>query len=309
MNILLVGEESAGIQMLKSLSATANKIVGVMASPSTNGTATATLWNVATKMGYTTWPAKLVKDPEFAKEIRAQDVDILLNVHSLFIIKGELLTAPRLGSFNLHPGPLPRYAGLNAPLWAIYHGEERHGATIHKMLPELDTGPIAYQTILEVGEAETGLSLSSRCVKTGIEMLRKLVDVASTSPADIPLKTQDLTERTYFGKGVPNGGRLQWSLPAREIVNFVRACDFFPLPSPWGHPRIEWRNREIQVSRAQRTGRSCDSAPGTVGEVVESGVLVASLDEWVEVKMLMVDGKYSKAAELLNSGDQLLDGR
>jgi UDP-4-amino-4-deoxy-L-arabinose formyltransferase/UDP-glucuronic acid dehydrogenase (UDP-4-keto-hexauronic acid decarboxylating) len=58
--------------------------------------------------------AKIVKDPDFAARIVDENIDILLNVHSLFLIHKDVLTAPRLGSYNLHPAPLPRYAGLNS---------------------------------------------------------------------------------------------------------------------------------------------------------------------------------------------------
>ena len=114
-----------------------------------------------------------MKDPKFAEVVSAEKVDRLLNVHSLFVIAREIIQAPRFGSFNLHPGPLPRYAGLNALSWAIYRGELRHGVTIHKMLPGTDTGPIAYQAILEIEENDTprtptGIDEFDRIVGGGI---------------------------------------------------------------------------------------------------------------------------------------------
>ena len=35
----------------------------------------------------------------------------------------SVLRAPRQLAINFHDGPLPRYAGLNAPVWALLHGE------------------------------------------------------------------------------------------------------------------------------------------------------------------------------------------
>ncbi len=32
-----------------------------------------------------------------------------------------------VGAINFHDGPLPRYAGLNTPAWAIINGEAEHG--------------------------------------------------------------------------------------------------------------------------------------------------------------------------------------
>lgn len=304
-----MGEESAGIQTLRALAAQRHRIVAVMASPPKNSGGVATLWSAAEKLGYRTWPSKLVKDPRFAEEVRAAEVDIILNIHSLFIINKEVVDSPRIGCFNMHPGPLPRYAGLNAVSWAIYRDEKSHGVTIHKMEPGIDTGPIAYQELFDISDADTGLSLSAKCIRSGIALVLRLMETASIDPAAIPLTPQDLTKREYFGREVPHEGRLFWSLPAREIVNFIRACDFFPFPSPWGHPRATLGGKEIGVVKACLTGERSDKQPGTVGEFIEQGVKIACGDEWIVVKKLKVEGHYLNPADVLKRGGHLGDGR
>jgi methionyl-tRNA formyltransferase len=310
-NIILVGEESAGIQTLRALAGSDHRIVAVMASQSKNNGALTNLWDTAEKLGYQTWPAKLVKDLRFADEVRAAEVDVILNIHSLFIINGEVVSAPRIGCFNMHPGPLPRYAGLNAVSWAIYRGETSHGVTIHKMEPGIDTGPIVYQELFDIDDADTGLTLSARCIRSGIALVLRLMETASADPAAIPLTPQDLTKREYFGREIPYEGRLFWSLPAREIVNFVRACDFFPFHSPWGHPQTVLGTmsgaQEIGVVKACLTGEQCDRSPGTVGEFVGPGVKIACGDEWVIVNKLKVEGRYVNSADVLEPGSRLIE--
>jgi methionyl-tRNA formyltransferase len=308
-----VGEESAGIQTLRALVDSDHRIVAVMASQSKNNGGLANLWETAERLGYQTWPAKLVKDPRFADEVRAAEVDVILNIHSLFIINKEVVKAPRIGCFNMHPGPLPRYAGLNAVSWAIYRGETSHGVTIHKMEPGIDTGHIVYQELFDIDDADTGLTLSARCIRLGIALVLRLMETASTDPAAIPLTPQDLSKREYFGREIPHGGKLFWTLPAREIVNFVRACDFFPFPSPWGHPQtiLETKSgeKEIGVVKARLTGGRCDSSPGTVGEVLGSGVKIACGDEWIVVNKLKVEERYVNSADVLKPGIRLSNGR
>jgi len=290
-----------------------HRIVAVLASQSKNNGGLANLWETAERLGYQTWPSKLVKDPEFADKVRAVEVDVILNIHSLFIINKEVVNAPRIGCFNMHPGPLPRYAGLNAVSWAIYRGETSHGVTIHKMEPGTDTGPIAYQELFDIDDADTGLTLSARCVRSGIALVLRLMETASTDTAAIPLTPQDLTKREYFGREIPQDGKLFWSLPAREIINFVRACDFFPFQSPWGHPQtiLETMSgeKEIGVVKARLTGERCDGSPGTVGEVVGSGVKVACGDEWIVVNKLKVEERYANSAEVLKPGSRLSNWR
>jgi methionyl-tRNA formyltransferase len=311
LNILLVGEESAGIQTLRALTDSNHRIVAVMASQSKNNGGLANLWETAERLGYQTWPSKLVKDPRFADEVRATEVDVILNIHSLFIINKEVVSTPRIGCFNMHPGPLPRYAGLNAVSWAIYRGETSHGVTIHKMEPGIDTGPIVYQELFDIDDADTGLKLSAKCIRSGIALVLRLMETASADPAAIPLTPQDLTKREYFGREVPYEGRLFWSLPAREIVNFVRACDFFPFHSPWGHPQTILGTmsgaQEIGVVKACLTGERCDVSPGTVGDVVRPGVKIACGDEWIVVNKLKVEGRYVNSADVLKQGSRLFE--
>jgi methionyl-tRNA formyltransferase len=232
-------------------------------------------------------------------------VDILLNVHSLYIVHRDVLAAPRLGAFNLHPGPLPRYAGLNAVSWAIYRGEETHGVTIHKMEPEIDTGPIVSQSFFPVEDSATGLSLSFKCVREGLRLMLNLLDNASIEPSLIPLLSQDLRQREYFGVEIPNDGWLAWSSPAKRVLNFVRACDYLPFRSPWGCPKTQLGAREVGVVKAKATGLPCDALPGTVGYHFDSGVQVACLDEWVLVKQLKIDDEYVNPADVLKRGDHL----
>ncbi|HEY6400894.1 MAG TPA: formyltransferase family protein [Blastocatellia bacterium] len=305
MKVLLVGEESAGAQTLNLLANSDHHLVGVMASPARKAVGGMTVWQRAEKLGCRTWPAELVKDPAFAEVIRAEEVDLLLHVHSLFVIKPEIVAAPRWGSFNLHPGPLPRYAGLNAPSWAIYRGERSHGVTLHRMLAGIDTGTIAYQALFDIEETDTGFSVSAKCIKFGMELVRKLLETAAENPQAIPAIEQDISRREYFGKGTPEDGWLAWSRPAREIINFVRAADYSPFPSPWRTPRSRIGDQEVAFIKAVLTGHTCDAAPGTIGRSDGEQVWVAGADEWVGVGRLMVNGQSASAAEVLKPGERL----
>jgi len=309
MNIVLIAEESPGIQLLRALGQSDHRVVAVMASPANGTTDRATVWRVAEKLGYPTWPARLVSDPDFAGTVRSERADIILNVHSLYIIHREVIDAPRIGSFNLHPGPLPAYAGLNTVSWAIYRGETTYGVTVHKMVPEVDAGPIVSQSFFKIEPNDTALSLYSRCVRAGLTLVLKLLETASIDPGVIPLVPQDLTKRQYFGKAIPEHGRLRWSRPAREIVNFVRACDYYPFPSPWGSPRARKGDRDIAVVKASLTGKVCNALPGTVADAEgSSGVYIACADEWILVSRLMINGRRTDAVEVLRPKDRLDDG-
>ncbi len=305
LRVLLVGEESAGIQTLKLLANGNYHLIGVMASPARKAIGGLTLWQHAEKFGLRTWPAEMVKDPDFARVLEAEKIDLLLNVHSLFVIKPEIVEVAALGSFNLHPGPLPRYAGLNAPSWAIYQGESVHGVTLHRMLAGIDTGPIAYQSLFDIEESDTGFTLSAKCVRYGMQLIKQLLDTAEADPGAIPEIEQDLSQRNYFRKGTPDDGWLSWLRPAREIFNFVRAADYSPFPSPWINPRSKLGDQEVSFVKTSLTGQTTDSPHGTVDQSEAGIIRVACSDEWLAIKRTMVNGHYVNPMELLAHGDRL----
>jgi UDP-4-amino-4-deoxy-L-arabinose formyltransferase/UDP-glucuronic acid dehydrogenase (UDP-4-keto-hexauronic acid decarboxylating) len=299
LKVLLVGEEAAAIQLLKYLAASCHRIAGVLASPPDARRGVGTLWQVAEKLGCEVWPSKLVKDPAFGRVLRSVEADILLNVHSLYIIREEILEAPKLGSFNLHPGPLPHYSGLNTVSWALYSGAREYGVTLHKMAPEIDAGPIAYQASFPIDGGDTALSLYGKCVRKGLPLVKALLAQAARDPDGIPSIAQDLSRRRYFGRQVPHHGEFSWSWPARRLVNFVRACDYSPFPSPWGHPRGVLAGAEVALLKTELTGLDCDVPPGTVRKTAGSEIRVACGDEWISVSKMMIEGKPCAAAELL----------
>lgn len=299
MKILLAGEEAAGMQVLRSLLRGPHELVAVLTTPAAENVRDVSLWKVAAKAGVPTWPARTVKDPALAEQIKTLGVDLLLNVHSLYLVHPSVVAAPRLGSFNLHPGKLPEFAGLNSASWAIYEQAAEMGVTLHRMTAGIDTGDIAYQTTFAIRDDDTALSLNARCVREGLRQIDQLLAVAAVDPAAIPRLQQDRSQRRYYGRQVPENGRMQWSWPAARIATFVRACDYAPFPSPWGHPRARLGTLEFGVAKAERTGEACAVPPGTIGAVSDDAVLIATADEWLRVMLVEVDGTLCKAAEAL----------
>jgi methionyl-tRNA formyltransferase len=284
LKVVLVGEESAGIQTLKLLGRKGHEVVAVITSTAAAAANRGTsLHDVATKLGYRIWPPPLVKAAAFADTLRVEATDILLNVHSLNIIHERVLTAPTIGCFNLHPGPLPLYAGLNAVSWAIYRGETQHGVTIHRMVGVVDAGTIAYQELFAIEDSDNGLLVSSKCTRLGLALIEKLLDAAARDPASIPAHEQNSECRQYFGRGTPNDGVIDWNVSASQVRNFVRAADFAPFTSPWGVLRARVGERVVGVLQAELTGQWAGVAPGTVRSSDSNGILVACADEWLRL--------------------------
>lgn len=307
LRVVVVAEESAGVQALDALRAAPEspEIVAVVTATKPAATGKPLVAAAAARQGLDVLPASKLR----ADLIRDLDADLLVNVHSLLVLGADVVRAPRVGSFNLHPGPLPEYAGLNAPSWAISEGETTHAVTLHWMDAGIDTGRVAYRASFAIEDEDTGLSLTAKCVRYGVPLLLQLVADAARDPSSIPALEQDLRRRQYFGREVPNGGSVIWSAPARRVVRFIRAADYGPFDSPWGVPLARLGGRPIGIVKASLTGEQTDQPPGTVGRSLEGGaVMVAAADEWVAVRRLWRDGGALRPSEVCSPGDRLGDG-
>lgn len=68
---------------------------------------------------------------------------------------------------NIHPTLLPSFKGTDVHARALAAGVKIHGATVHFVVPEMDSGPIIAQGALAVREDDTAETLADRVL--GIE--------------------------------------------------------------------------------------------------------------------------------------------
>jgi methionyl-tRNA formyltransferase len=305
--VVLVAEESAGAQVLAALRATPEgpDVAAIFTTTEGDGMHRPLVAVAAARLGLHVRPAAELRSSAFAASLRDLHTDLLLNVHSLSVLDADAIGAPRIGAFNLHPGPLPEYAGLNAPSWAIYEGRTTHEATLHWMDSGIDTGAVAYRASFPIEDTETGLSLTAKCVRHGVPLVLRLIADAARDPSSIPALAQDPRKRRYFGREVPNGGSVDWDKSAREVVRFIRAADYGPFASPWGTPQAHLGRRSVGITKASLTGEATHEPPGSTGEVLDDGaVMVATADEWIAVRRVRVEGRSVVPREVLSTADR-----
>jgi phosphoribosylglycinamide formyltransferase-1 len=68
---------------------------------------------------------------------------------------------------NIHPALLPSYRGLHTHERALADGVKIHGATVHFVVPEVDSGPIIMQGAVAVRGEDTPDTLAARVL--GVE--------------------------------------------------------------------------------------------------------------------------------------------
>ena len=134
-------------------------------------------------------------DLEEAYEVLEKDpVDYLFSISNLILLPERAIGLPRKGVVNYHDGPLPRYAGIHTPTWAIINGEKQHGVSWHVVEAGVDTGAILKQELFEIAEDESAYSLNLKCYEAAIRTFSELVteiDAGTHEP-----RPQDLSQRS-----------------------------------------------------------------------------------------------------------------
>ena len=210
-------------------------------------------------------------------ELARHHFEWLFAITHLEILPDDVLALPTKGAVNFHDGPLPAYAGLNTPAWALLRGEPTYGVSWHMITSGVDEGDIVKQRLFDIADAETSLSLNTRNFEAAIEMFGELVDeIAEDRVIRIP---QDPgTERQTFTRADrPKAfAVLDWSQPAATLERMIRALDFGPYPNPLGFAKLWNGERFVLVTSAQLDGddNAVDRAPGAVVEVSADRVSV-----------------------------------
>jgi phosphoribosylglycinamide formyltransferase-1 len=71
---------------------------------------------------------------------------------------------------NIHPALLPSFKGLHTHERALEAGVKIHGATVHFVVPEVDSGPIIAQAAVPVLDDDTPDTLAARVLAAELRL-------------------------------------------------------------------------------------------------------------------------------------------
>jgi phosphoribosylglycinamide formyltransferase-1 len=66
---------------------------------------------------------------------------------------------------NIHPALLPAFKGLDTHRRALAAGAKMHGATVHLVVPDVDSGPIVLQESVPILAGDTAETLAARVLE------------------------------------------------------------------------------------------------------------------------------------------------
>src|SRR3974390_967414 len=95
-------------------------------------------------------------------ELEAQRIDIVCLAGFMRLLTTLFVARWEGRMINIHPALLPAFKGLDTHARAIAAGVKIHGATVHFVVPEMDSGPIILQGAVPVHEDDTADALAAR---------------------------------------------------------------------------------------------------------------------------------------------------
>ena len=95
-------------------------------------------------------------------ELQARRIDIVCLAGFMRLLTPGLVSRWEGRMLNVHPALLPSFKGLDTHARALAAGVKIHGATVHFVTPEMDSGPIIAQGEVAVRDDDTADTLAAR---------------------------------------------------------------------------------------------------------------------------------------------------
>ncbi len=163
---------------------------------------------------------KNFKSADSIEEFNNFKADLAIVVSYGLILPQEILDAPKYGCINIHPSMLPRWRGA-APMQRTIMSNDRYSAmTIIHMNKDLDAGDIIHQEKIYIEEKENFTTLSKKMSELSLKLTKKTLTDFRNSNVKTVRQDDDLA--TYANKIHKEECRIDWHLPAQEIIQKIR---------------------------------------------------------------------------------------
>lgn len=241
-------------------------------------------------------PARL-KGVEFIGGLKAVNPDFIVVVAYGRILPKAALEVPKIAPVNVHASLLPRYRGASPIAWAIINGDKETGVTTMIISEGLDEGDILLSKKAGILEGDTTESLGRKLSILGASLLVKTIEgMIEGKIKRIP----QTGEATYAPQLKKEDGRVDWTMTAGEIFNFVRGMH----PWPGAYSKIDDETIKLLKVVASEGAAS----PGVVHAVTKEAIVVGTGGGLISVLEVKPEGKKAMAARAYLQGRNIKEG-
>lgn len=308
MKLVMLGTGPFAVPTLELLAASPHEVMLVVARPPRGRDAQASpLQRAGEQLSLEVWTPESVNLPESQARLTALAADLLVVCDYGEILRPATLATTRLGGINLHGSLLPKYRGAAPVQCAVLNGDIETGNTVIQMTPGLDAGPCLAQESTPIDPDEDAAALELRLAALGAKLVLRVVDELVSGTAK-PIEQNSATA-SKAPRLTKEHGSIDWSRPAAEIKNLVRAVQPWPRAYTFWH-RSDGPPIRLNIDRVQLTAGELASASGQPGHVLEAAnlLLVATADAPLEILTVQPAGKRAMSAADFLCGNRVTVG-
>jgi len=306
MKLVFMGTPDFAVPSLEILARSSHEIIAVVTAPDKprgrgRKVRPTPVKQRALELGLHVLQPETLRDAEFQAELSSMHPDVIVVV-AFRILPREVFTIPSRGSFNLHASLLPKYRGAAPINWALIKGEKETGVTTFFLEEKVDTGNIILQKRVPVPPDMTAGELHDVLMRVGAEAVMETVDMISAGT--VALQPQDASRATPAPKIFRETCRIDWTLPAGELHDFIRGLS--PYPGAW----TTLDSREMKILRSKRVEEPPQVAlgPGVLAVVGKETLLCGTGSGTLEILELKAPGSRMMTAGEYLRGHPLAPG-
>lgn len=262
MRVVFAGTPDVAVPSLDAIVAAGHDVVAVLTrpdAPSGRGkkVAASPVAQRADSLGVRVVKPATLRGDEVLATFRELAPDVCPVVAYGNLVPDALLAVPPHGWVNLHFSRLPAWRGAAPVQRAILAGDITTAVTTFELVTELDAGPIYRVLDVPIADDIHAGELLADLARRGAAVL---VDTLADIEAGVRPIPQPDADVTYAAKITPADARIDWTSPARQVHNLVRATD--PAPGAW--TTLDGERFKV-----------LDTAPANPGLELEPGELAA----------------------------------
>lgn len=174
---------------------------------------------------------------------------LIISANNVYIFTKEICAKEDYTIINYHSSLLPKYAGMNATTWAIYHGDEEGGITWHYVDAEIDHGCILMQKKCVIKRDMTALQLNRQYDALATEAIKEILPpLLEGNPLSLTTN-QDMKDRSVYRiNDIPDHGVITPQKGTAYCYRVLRSMDYGVLPV-FPTPRLAMEGREGYIKK------------------------------------------------------------
>lgn len=262
MRVVFLGTPSFAVPSLEAIAAK-HEVVAVVCQPDKVGSRGKTEYSPVKKFALS-HGLKLFQFEKISRDgvetLKDLHPDIMVTAAYGQILSDEVIAIAPHGIVNVHGSLLPELRGAAPIQYAVWQGLTETGITILQTVKKVDAGDMVLQKKLQILPYETNGELFDRMAALGAEAIVEALEQIESGRATFT--PQDESKATFCKKITAEQEKIDWNLPAEQVINLVRALS--PAPGAW----TTCNGARLKIFALTKCETSFDGVPG---QVVECG--------------------------------------